>query len=220
LHVHQSNVSIAGAQSERENVRDLPAQFPSDSPAPPMSPDDDAYPSIATDEESPDGLGTSGMCRVLIPVPIGLPLEWILQQVLLAPMIAPATGDHVLRRGYLNDIPSLRRRVLWIALGYLLVLPLLVVALLLYILVRHVGEARASGDYFGPRRWSSMALWSMREMNELPHVLERRSGAATAHATKYLGQFPNPVVASVARSIAFVAAALLVCALIPSMLSN
>jgi len=135
-------------------------------------------------------------------------------------MIAPASADHKLRHGYLQDKSGLTFRMVALATMTVVAMPVAILGLLLYSLLRHVGEARASGDYFGPRRWSPWALWRMRETNELPHALEMRAGPAAVHADRYMAQFQSPYLAAISRAIAFVASALLACALLPSLISN
>lgn len=160
------------------------------------------------------------MCRIRISFPVGGALEWVMQQAFLAPMVSSASADHALRRDFLKDHASLRYRLLVLAVVSVFALPVVLLGLLLYSMLHHIGEARASGDYFGPRKWSPWSLWRMREVNEMPHTLQQRSGAAAVHADRYLQQFQSPCMAAVARTVAFIASALLACAVLPSVLSN
>lgn len=58
-------------------------------------------------------------------------------------------------------------------------------------------------DTFATRRWSNEGNWTMREYNELPHLLRRRLNAAHEHATLYLGHFSSTVTAIVARLVSY-----------------
>lgn len=49
----------------------------------------------------------------------------------------------------------------------------------------------------GSRRWSSLARWRLRELNELPHYVQHRLDASYEAAVKYVGQFPSPLVSQV-----------------------
>eukprot|EP00775_Hariotina_reticulata_P004154 gene4154-4402_t len=57
----------------------------------------------------------------------------------------------------------------------------------------------------GSRRWSSLAKWRLRELNELPHYIQHRLDASYEAAVKYVGQFPSPMVSQVAKFVSFVA---------------
>lgn len=57
----------------------------------------------------------------------------------------------------------------------------------------------------GARQWSPLALWELREFNELPCFLHNRLNSGHASAEKYLSQFPNFAVSHIARFVAFVA---------------
>eukprot|EP00983_Pelagomonas_calceolata_P126121 1161274-Pelagomonas_calceolata.AAC.2 len=50
-----------------------------------------------------------------------------------------------------------------------------------YSFVRHAGAA-------GSRRWSALARWRLRELNELPHYCSHRLDAAHAPACHYCAQ--------------------------------
>lgn len=52
----------------------------------------------------------------------------------------------------------------------------------------------------GSRRWSSLAKWRLRELNELPHYVSHRLAASHESATRYLAQFPSPLVTQVRTS--------------------
>ena len=62
-------------------------------------------------------------------------------------------------------------------------------------------EFHTKGDYLGPRTWSPLAMWRMREFNELPHVFQRRVNASIKPANQYERQFPVPVLTVVAKYV-------------------
>ena len=49
----------------------------------------------------------------------------------------------------------------------------------------------------GSRRWSALAKWRLRELNELPHYVSHRLAAGHEAAARYLAQFPSPFVTQV-----------------------
>ncbi len=51
----------------------------------------------------------------------------------------------------------------------------------------------------GSRRWSSLARWRLRELNELPHYVTHRLAASTEAAARYVAQFPSPLAIQVRR---------------------
>lgn len=49
----------------------------------------------------------------------------------------------------------------------------------------------------GSRRWSSLAKWRLRELNELPHYIQHRLDASYGAAINYVAQFPSLLVSQV-----------------------
>jgi autophagy-related protein 9 len=54
------------------------------------------------------------------------------------------------------------------------------------------------------RRFSLLAKWKLRELNELPHLLEQRLNKAYLPSNEYLAQFPSESANIVARLVSFI----------------
>lgn len=126
--------------------------------------------------------------------------------------------DHFLIRADFADERLLRRRFRTMAVANALLSPFLAVFMLLFFFLRNAERLYHHPSAVGARRWSPVARWLIRQLNELPHDLDRRLAASRAPAERYCNQFPSPVVSLVAKFVAFVvgafAAALLALALV------
>ena len=71
-------------------------------------------------------------------------------------------------------------------------------------------QSAAKKSYMGRRQWSSVARWTFREYNELPHMLDRRLAPSYKHAEDYLKLFTqSEVVTAMARVCGFVSGSLI-----------
>lgn len=126
--------------------------------------------------------------------------------------------DHFLIRADFADEALLRRRFRAVAIANALLSPFLAVFMLLFFFLRNAERLYHHTSAVGARRWSPVARWQIRQLNELPHALDRRLAASAAPAARYCRQFPAPVVSLSAKFVAFVtgafAAALLALALV------
>ncbi|KAJ1449686.1 autophagy protein Apg9-domain-containing protein [Pelagophyceae sp. CCMP2097] len=138
-------------------------------------------------------------------------LEWSLNFCVL---------DHVfsqrlaVRRAFLDDEDALKWRFRIAGLVHVGLMPFVAVFMMMHFFLLHAQEWRSTKHYLGPRAWSPVARWSFRELNELPHIFERRLAASRVHADAYLElrpdrvkEFPRPVLAALARCAAFVSGA-------------
>ena len=131
-------------------------------------------------------------------------LEWNLRWAVLDPMWDE--GGAFIREEWLRDEAGLKRRLRLLAAANLAVAPFLLLFLLIYFVMRNAERVyHAPGSALGSRRWSSLARWRLRELNELPHYVAHRLAAGHEAAARYLAQFPSPLAAHVARFVAFVA---------------
>ena len=106
------------------------------------------------------------------------------------------------------DEAKLRRRFRRLALLNLAFSPFLIVFMVLYFFLRNAERLYHHPSAVGARRWSAEARWRMRELNELPHVLDARLAAAHASAAAYCASFPNHALSLCAKFVAFVVGAL------------
>jgi hypothetical protein len=102
----------------------------------------------------------------------------------------------------------LRSRLRLAALAHLLAAPFAVVFLLAAAFLRNAERVyHHPGAALGSRRWSPHARWKLRELNELPHYVQRRLDASHAAAEAYVAQFPSALLHRAARFAAFAAGA-------------
>ena len=132
-------------------------------------------------------------------------LEWSIHSCLLDHIFS---RRFVVRRAFLDDEEALRRRFIWTGLVHVALVPFIAGFMTMHFFLLHAQEWRDKKHYLGPREWSPIARWSFRELNELPHVFETRLAASRKLADAYLKLFPRPMIAALARSVAFVSGAL------------
>lgn len=98
-------------------------------------------------------------------------LEWCVHSCILNFMF---NHKYEIRPAFLLDAHSLQWRLKLCGVLHLLLLPFLMIFVLLHFLFRNVYDFKISEQYMGSKGWSTVAQWTFREFNELPHVLERR----------------------------------------------
>lgn len=104
------------------------------------------------------------------------------------------------------DGRDLKRRFIVAGIVHVLLMPFLLAFMSLRFFLMNAQEWRENKT-LGPREWSTVARWQFRELNELPHVFEARLNASREHADNYLKMFPRPILAALARTVAFIAGA-------------
>ena len=115
--------------------------------------------------------------------------------------------EHCRVRPDFSDEAALVRRFRRLAVLNLVMSPFLTVFMVLHFFLRNAERLYHHPSAVGARRWSAVARWHMRELNELPHLLEARLAAAHAPAGAYCAAFPNPVLSMCAKFVAFVVGA-------------
>jgi len=138
---------------------------------------------------------------------LGTTLEWNLRLAVLYPLFD--SSFHV-NTAYLGarGINSLKRRFVWLGVANLVLSPFILLFMLIFFFLRHAEELhskRSLGQ--GPRAFSVLAQWKMREFNELPHFFERRLRLAGVAAQQYMSQFPNNLLSIVASGVAYMSGA-------------
>ncbi|MEW5312000.1 MAG: hypothetical protein WDW38_003665 [Sanguina aurantia] len=128
-------------------------------------------------------------------------LEWNLRWVVLDHMF---DERFALKREFLEQPEKLKRRMRRVAVANLALSPFLFMFLLIYFFMRNAEKFYSHPGSISSRRWSALAKWKLRELNELPHYLWHRLDSGHPAAVKYLGQFPNHSVVNIARFTAFI----------------
>eukprot|EP00934_Nitzschia_sp_Nitz4_P002153 Nitzschia sp. Nitz4//scaffold68_size99682//87472//90537//NITZ4_004576-RA/size99682-snap-gene-0.10-mRNA-1//-1//CDS//3329556629//2153//frame0 len=113
-------------------------------------------------------------------------LEWSVHWCILNFMF---NHKYEIRPAFLLDAPSLERRLKVFGMVHLLLLPFLLLFHILHFLFRNAYDFKTSQQYMGNKQWSTVAQWTFREFNELPHLFERRMDPSYEAADDYLKLF-------------------------------
>ncbi|CAA2934036.1 autophagy-related 9 [Olea europaea subsp. europaea] len=128
-------------------------------------------------------------------------LEWTLNWCILQSMF---DRNFCLRREFVSDPKTLRKRLMIVGFAMLLLSPFLVIFMLVYLFLRHAEQFYNHPSTASHRRWSNLSKWMFREFNEVDHLFKHRINSSVVHALDYLKQFPSPILTIVARFISFV----------------
>ncbi|KAK4407217.1 Autophagy-related protein 9 [Sesamum angolense] len=128
-------------------------------------------------------------------------LEWILNWCILQSMF---DRNFRIRRDFVSDPGTLKRRLMIVGFALLLLSPFLVIFMLVYLFLRHAEQFYNHPSTASSRRWSNLSKWMFREFNEVDHLFKHRMNSSIFHASDYLKQFPSPILTLVAKFISFV----------------
>ncbi|XP_058082140.1 autophagy-related protein 9-like [Magnolia sinica] len=142
-------------------------------------------------------------------------LEWTLNWCILQSMF---DRNFCIRRDFISNPSSLKKRLMAVGIGMLLISPFLVIFMLVYLFLRHAEHFYKHPSIAWSRRWSNLSMWLFREFNEVDYLFRHRINSSIVHADDYLKQFRSPIVTLIAKFISFVsgglAAVLLIIALL------
>ncbi|CAO2818779.1 unnamed protein product [Amaranthus hypochondriacus] len=128
-------------------------------------------------------------------------LEWTLNWCILQSMF---DRKFCVRGDFLSNPGTLRKRLVVVGLGMLLLSPFLVIFMLVYLFLRHAEQFYKHPTTAASRRWSNLSKWMFREFNEVEHFFRHRINSSVIHASDYLKQFPSPMISIVAKFISFI----------------
>ncbi|GFP96828.1 autophagy-related protein 9 [Phtheirospermum japonicum] len=128
-------------------------------------------------------------------------LEWTLNWCILQSMF---DRNFRIRRDFVNDPNTLKKRLMIVGFALLLLSPFLVIFMLVYLFLRHAEQFYNHPSTASSRRWSNLSKWMFREFNEVDHLFKHRMNSSIPHASDYLKQFPSPIISIVAKFISFV----------------
>ncbi|XP_058077951.1 autophagy-related protein 9-like [Magnolia sinica] len=128
-------------------------------------------------------------------------LEWTLNWCILQSMF---DRNFCVRRDFISNPTALKKRLMAVGLGMLLISPFLVIFMLVYLFLRHAEQFYNHPSTASSRRWSNLSKWIFREFNEVDHLFRHRIDSSVVHAAEYLKQFPSPIVTLIAKFISFV----------------
>lgn len=143
-------------------------------------------------------VGTDGVqLRLVLPKT----LEWTLNWCILQSMF---DRNFRVRRDFVSDPNTLRKRLMIVGFVLLLLSPFLVIFMLVYLFLRHAEQFYNHPSTASSRRWSNLSKWMLREFNEVDHLFKHRINSSIVHASDYVKQFPSPILTIVAKFISFV----------------
>ncbi|KAL5994560.1 autophagy protein atg9 [Asimina triloba] len=128
-------------------------------------------------------------------------LEWTLNWCILQSMF---DRNFCVRRDFISNPNALKKRLMAVGFGMLLISPFLVIFMLVYLFLRHAEQFYNHPSIASSRRWSNLSKWVFREFNEVDHLFRHRIDSSVVHAADYLKQFPSPIINLIAKFISFV----------------
>jgi len=133
-------------------------------------------------------------------------LEWSIYFTVLSYMY---NHKYQIRPSFYMDPSSLKRRLMLCGFAHAVFLPFLLFFMTLHFSMLNLYDWRSTKQYLGPREWSSVAKWTFREFNELPHAFDRRLGPSYQASEDYLKLFTqSAAVTSLGRGLVFVSGSL------------
>ena len=97
--------------------------------------------------------------------------------------------------------------------------PFIVLAMTMYLVLKHAEKILRRPAYATERRWNDLAKWKFRWFNEMEEAFDVRKETSYAHADKYVEQFGSELLGLLARFLTFVSGSLAGLLLVISALS-
>ncbi|XP_074585130.1 autophagy-related protein 9-like isoform X2 [Curcuma longa] len=128
-------------------------------------------------------------------------LEWSLSWCIFQSMF---DSKFCLRKDFLTNPTSLRKRLVYLGIGMFLISPCLLIFMLVHLFLRHAEQFYHHPSTASSRRWSNLSKWIFREFNEVDHLFMHRLNNSVVDASNYLKQFPSPLISILAKFVSFV----------------
>lgn len=133
-------------------------------------------------------------------------LEWSIYFCVLSYMFS---HRYQVLNAFCMDPIALQRRFIVCGIAHAIFMPFLLFFMTLHFSMQNIYDFRSSQQYLGPREWSTVAKWTFREFNELPHIFERRLGPSYQAAEDYLNLFaPSSLSNTIGRILVFLSGSL------------
>ena len=123
-------------------------------------------------------------------------LEWSLYWCILDPMF---TQTDTLSNEFIKDRDGVATGMIGLGLIHVLLLPFILLYMITHFFLENAQQFHIQRQYLGPRQWSPLAVWTFREFNELPHILDDRLQLSLRPTNEYLTLFHNPHIAVLAQ---------------------
>ncbi|KAJ3133290.1 autophagy protein atg9 [Geranomyces variabilis] len=150
-------------------------------------------------------------------------IEWSLTKTLLEYVFdesGQVRAKFVTGRNRTSLVNGLKKRFQHAALWVLAFAPFILFYRLMHFFFRYTEEFHKNPSSLGTRQYSPLAYWKFREFNELPDLFQRRLNRSYRIANKYMNQFPNARVTTLARFISFITGAFLSVLIVATVLSE
>ena len=121
---------------------------------------------------------------------------------------------------FLKDVAGLEGRFKMVGIIHFILLPFMLIFMAVSFFLQNAQQFHSSRAYLGPRQWSSLALWTFREFNELPHVFDERMNKSYAAAVEYTLQFNDANLTVLARCAAYISGAFVATLLLISLVAE
>ena len=148
---------------------------------------------------------------LVLPTPpdfLSTTLYTALRWALLDDMFDPETFR--LREKYsgVEGDEALSRRFKLAATVTFLASPFIVLAMTMYLVLKHAEKILRRPAYATERRWNDLAKWKFRWFNEMEATFDVRKEMSYSHADKYVDQFGSELLGLLARFLTFVSGSL------------
>ncbi|KAJ3018121.1 autophagy protein atg9 [Thoreauomyces humboldtii] len=150
-------------------------------------------------------------------------MEWNLQFCILGYVFGDSgkVGKKFVSSGDRTKlIEGLRKRFILMAAVNLICAPFILSLLIMHFFFRYTEEFHKNPSSLGTRQYSPFARWKFREFNELPHLFQKRLNRSYRLANKYMNQFPNSKITTLARFASFVTGSFLSVLVVATALSE
>lgn len=129
-------------------------------------------------------------------------VEWNLRWCILNAMFDDSLR---VKESFLSSPETIRKRFRAAALVNIALSPFLLVVLILQSVLKNAESVYRQPGSIGARQWSPLALWYLREFNEVPFFLYNRLNSGHESAMRYIKQFPNLLVSHISRFLCYIA---------------
>lgn len=146
-------------------------------------------------------------------------LEWSLQYCIFDHMF---TEQYTISLDFLRNQKDLESRFYFVGIVHAIMLPFMLLFMVIHFIFQNLQHFHSNKSYLGPRQFSPLALWKLREFNELPHIFELRLQKAYIPATNYLGLpcFINPYLIILARFASYISGSFIAVLIVISLMNE
>lgn len=145
-------------------------------------------------------------------------MEWSLSFCIMDSMFVDRSD--IPAEYFFSSVDTLKWRFQVVGLFHFLLMPFMLIFMTVHFFLSNAQQFHSTRAYLGPRQWSPLATWQLREFNELPHTFEERLNKAYAPGIEYLSSFHNVYITILARCFTFISGAIVAILLLLSIVSE